>query len=244
MLAPGKLSGLLLGMTMVFLPHSSLAEDHSGRCVLRQNWGAASDMHKEPAAIPGMEPLVSIPSEGTLKLHTASSDCCSSWRSPAGDFTADAGPYDPVSRRLYIWGYFENGWIEVLQAGETWYFGESGTIRPTLYEPADDIEDVTPIERSAVLGVQFYIGYTAPHWLTGAQSYRVYQISGPEMSRVPELEAGRYGYVGDDQAAGLAVFVPAGSSWNGSNTEALVWYDGTEIVSPPAHLPPLTGRCR
>lgn len=164
-------------------------------------------------------------------------------RDSIGDLTADAGPYDPASQRLYVWGFFQNGWIEVIEAGGTWYFGESGTIGPRLYEPADDIEDVTPIERSAVLGIQFYIGYTAPHWLTGSQSYRVYQISGSEMLRVAELEAGRYRYVGDDLAAGLAVFVPDGVAWDRNNLEALVWYDGTEIVSPPAHLPPLTGRC-
>lgn len=79
--------------------------------------------------------------------------------------------------------------------------------------------------------------------MTGRQSYRAYQISGHEMSRVPELEAERLDYVGDDLTAGLAVFSPAGASWV-SSPEMLIWYDGAEIVIPPADLPPVMGFCQ
>ncbi|MGR3660931.1 MAG: hypothetical protein ACU0CA_07035 [Paracoccaceae bacterium] len=80
----------------------------------------------------------------------------------------------------------------------TWLFGESGMIQPALYDPADDIADVEVIERSEVLGIQFYSGFTSPHWLTGSQTYRVYQISEAGMSRVKELEGQKFRYLGDD----------------------------------------------
>lgn len=233
-----QFSSLLFALGLMGLPAS--AEGETERCIsLTANVGLSS----EPASVHGLEPRISLPSEGHLKLHSASSDCCSEWRSPTGDLTFSAGPYDPATGHLYIWGYDRNGWIKVIPTGETWYFGERGTIEPRLYHPADDIEDVTSIERSEVLGIQFYSGYTAPHWLTGSQFYRVYQISGPEMTRVPELEAGMLNYLGDDLASGFAVFAPAGASW-GRNLEMLVWYDGTRIVTPPANLPQLTGPCR
>jgi hypothetical protein len=157
--------------------------------------------------------------------------------------TLVAGPYDPVSQRLYLWGFDKNGWIEVDEVADSWVFGEGGIIEPRLYEPADDIEDVTLIARSEILNVQFYSGYTAPHWLTGRQSYQVYQIRGLEKTRVPELEAGKLGYVGDDLTAGLAVFAPVGAPW-GNSPEVLTWYDGSEIVAPPAGLPQPKGFCR
>ncbi len=199
------------------------------RCISRQHQPTGVGLSPQPVAVHGLEPLVSLHREGHLRLHGTD------WPSPVGGLTYVAGPYDPASRRLYLWGFDKNGWIAM-------NLSESGTIEPRLYYPADDIEDVAPIARSEVLGVQFYSGYTAPHWLTGSQSYRVYQISGPEMSRVPELEAGTLDYVGDDLATGFAVFAPVGASWVGS-PEMLIWYDGAEIVRPPADLPPPKGFC-
>lgn len=195
----------------------------------------------DPVAIHGLEPLVSRPRPRGISLHPGSTDA-SVGPVPIWEWTSTVGPYDPASRRLYIWAFDRNGWIEVLEAAGTWVFGERGIIEPKLYFPADDIEDVTAIARSALLGVQFYSGFTAPHWLTGGQSYRVYRISGTEMSRVPELEAGRLQYLGDDLVAGLAVFAPAHAPWS-RNPEVLVWYDGTGIVPPPADLSPPTGWC-
>lgn len=233
----------LLLFTVGFLSQSAHAEDDPGHCISREHQPSGASLSREPTAVHGLGPLVSLPSEGQLKLHTMAADCCSSWHSPTGDWTFSAGPYDPLSQRLYVWGFDRNGWIEAVQTADTWVFGESGLIEPRLFHPADDIEDVTEIERSEILGVQFYSGYTAHHWLTGNQSYRVYQIRGLEMSRVPELEAGMLEYMGDDLAAGLAVFAPAGASWV-SNPEMLIWYDGVGIVMPPANLPPLIGLCR
>lgn len=228
---------------MAVLSQGALAEGNAERCVSRQHQPDGVGLSRTPAAIRGLEPLVSIPTEGHLKLNAVSSDCCSKWLSPTGDWTFFAGPYDPVSQRLYLWGFDKNGWIEVDEVADSWVLVESGTIEPRLYQPADDIEDVTPIQRSEVLGLQFYSGYTAPHWLTGSQSYRVYQIKGLEQTRVPELEAGNLGYVGDDLAAGLAVFAPVGASW-GNSPEVLAWYDGSEIVAPSGGLPPPEGFCR
>lgn len=233
----------LLYFAMAVMSQGAHAEGNAERCISRQHQPTGVGLGRTPAAIRGLEPMVSIPTEGHLKLNFVSSDCCSEWLSPTGDLTVVAGPYDPVNQRLYLWGFFKNGWIEVDEVADTWVFGVSGTIEPRLYEPADDIEDVTVIERSEVLGIQFYSGYTAPHWLTGRQSYRVYQIRGLEQTRVPELEAGNLGYVGDDLAAGLAVFAPAGVSW-GSSPEVLVWYDGYGIVARPAGLPQPEGLCR
>jgi len=202
-------------------------DEPSHSCIIQPNEQVR--LSRVPAMIAGLDPQVSIPVEGHLKLHFVSSDSSSMRLSPTGDFTHVAGPYDPVSRRLYIWGYFLNGWVEIQKDANTWRFGESGKVEPLLYHPADDIEDVTLVERSEALGVQFYIGFTAPNWLTGRQSYRVYQITGTEMSRVPILEDHKLWYVGDDPASGLAVFAPNGSRW-ASQPDLLVWYDGTQIV--------------
>lgn len=241
MIELGLPRGLLLVTAIVLQSHVALAEDRPERCILRQDWTAG--ITSGPVAILGLTPLVSVPAEGTLKLHTESSDCCSSWRSPVGDLTSVAGPYDPASQRLYLWGFDENGWIEVAETAGTWIFGESGIIRPQLYYPANDIEDVTAIKRSAILGAEFYSGYTAPHWLTGSQSYRVYRIVGTEMARVPELETKSLVYVGDDLAANAAVFAPAGVSWI-NNSQVLVWYGQAGIITPAADLPSLKGLCQ
>lgn len=241
-MAPRMLRGLLAG-TVLLLGTNAHAERDPDRCISRQHQPTGVSLSREPTAIHGFDPLVSMSSLGRLKLHSSSTDCCSEWPSPVGDLTVLAGPYDPASERLYLWSFYRNGWIEPVEAAGTWYFGEGGVIEPELYFPADDIEDVTVVERSEVLGVQFYSGYTAPHWLTGGQSYRVYQITGSEMRRVPELEAGRLHYVGDDPDAGFAVFAPAGGS-GADDPQLLIWYDGAEIARPSPDLPPLTGLCR
>lgn len=225
------------------LSQGAVAEGDAERCISRLHLPSGFRLGETPATVRGLEPQVSRPTEGHLKLNFISSDCCSNRLSPVGDLTIVAGPYDPVSRRLYLWGFDKNGWIKIDKVADTWMFGESGTIEPRLYEPANDVEDVTEIERSDVLGIQFYSGFTAPHWLTGRQSYRVYQIRGEEETRVPELEAGNLRYVGDDPAAGLAVFAPVGASWV-NNPEVLAWYDGYEIVKPPAGLSHPTDFCQ
>lgn len=238
-----RMPGCCLLCAAALLTPAAQAAGDAERCISRQHQPTGVGLGRTPAAIRELAPLVSLPAEGRLKLGFPSSDCCSDWVSPTGDLTAVAGPYDPERRRLYLWGFDTNGWIEVDEVAGTWMFGAGGTIEPRLYEPADDIEDVTAIARSEVLGLQFYSGFTAPHWLTGRQSYRVYRISGPEMTRVPELEAGNLHYVGDDPAAGLAVFAPVGASWANS-PDVLPWYDGSAIVAPPAGLPPPSGLCR
>jgi hypothetical protein len=238
-----RLHGWLLFFALGSVSQVAHAEGEAERCISRQHQPTGVGLSGTPAAIHSLEPLVSLPAEGHVKLHFITSDCCSKTRSPVGDWTTVAGPYDPVSRRLYLWGFDRNGWIEVVEVADTWNFGDSGTVGPKLYTPADDIEDVTAIARSAVLGVLFYSGYTAPQWLTGSQFYQVYQFKGSEETRVPELEAGSLSYVGDDLAAGLAVFAPVGVSWV-NRPEVLAWYDGSRIVAPPAGLPPPTGFCR
>lgn len=233
----------ILFFAIVVLNQGAHAEGNVERCISRQHQPTGVGLSRTPAAIRGLKPRVSIPNEGYLKLNFVSSDCCSERFSPIGDWTFVAGPYDPVSQRLYLWGFDKNGWIEVNEVADTWVFGESGTIEQTLYAPADDIEDVTRIARSEILNMQFYGGYTAPHWLTGRQSYQVYQIRGLEETRVPELEAGKLYYVGDDLTAGFAVFAPVGASWR-SGPEVLTWYDGSEIVAPPPGLPHPKGFCQ
>lgn len=154
--------------------------------------------------------------------------------SPTGDFTFTAGPYDPASGRLYIWGWFKNGWVNLNTL-------EQSDIRSRLYSPADDIDDVTYIKRSDALGVQFYSGWTAPHWLTGRQSYRVFVLSGTEMTRLRALEELQLRYVGDDPEVDLAVFtnVPSGAL----RTKDVVWFDGANIVQPPDSLELPIGWC-
>ena len=205
------------------------ADESNLSCIKRSV--AYFSLSRTPTNVFGLEPQVSIPVEGYIKLHINNSDSNSMEWSPTGDFTFVAGPYDPSSKRLYIWGYFRNGWIEVRYEAGTWVFGQSGTIRPALYHPADDIEDVEIVERSEVLSIQFYSGFTAPHWLTGSQSYRVYQISGTDMLRINDLEDRNLHYIGDDLIKGMAVFAPNGSRW-GKNPEVLVWYDGVQIIEP------------
>lgn len=232
-------------ITLGALSHGAHA-DGAERCISRQHNPTGVSLSRTPAAIHGLTPQVILSAEGHLKLVSDSSDCCSATYSPIGDLTTAAGPYDPASRRLYLWGPAGNGWIEVEAVADTWILGESGTIEPKLHEVADNInygDYATMIERSEILGLQFYSGYTAPHWLTGGQSYRVYQFNGAEETRVTELEAGNLDYLGDDLVAGLAVFAPAGVPW-GINPERLVWYDGTGIVAAPHGLPPPTGFCR
>jgi hypothetical protein len=155
--------------------------------------------------------------------------------SPTGDFTITAGPYDPSNGRLYIWGYFRNGWVNVHNL-------ERGVIRPSLHQPISDIEDVTFVRRSEALGVQFYSGWTAPHWFTRRQSFRVFMISGNDMTRVPELEELQLHYVGDDPVLDLAVF--ASGSPRSLQYDDPVWFDGTKIVPRPEGWERPVQRCR
>ena len=154
--------------------------------------------------------------------------------SPTGDITIAAGPYDPTSGRLYIWGYDENGWVDLRTL-------EQGGVRPILYSPASDIEDATYIKRSEVLGVQFYSGWTAPHWFSRQQSYRVYALSGTDMTRVKALEREQLRFVGDDIEAKLAVFAPV-EERSTLGFETWVWFDGTQILPHSEHLKPIK-RC-
>lgn len=239
MMAISKVFGLGAVSTILLACAVSAAENEVPfpNCIVQPS--GPSSLSRIPAVIPNLDPQVSIPLEGYVKLHFESSDTDSMWPSPTGDFTFTAGPYDPASQRLYLWGYFSNGWIEVRQAaGGLWLFDQSDTIEPLLYYPAHDIEDVSLIERSETLGLQFYSGFTSPHWLTGSQSYRFYQIAGTKMSRVAALESRNLIYLGDDPSSGLAALAPFGSRWS-QNTELLVWYDGVRIVerAPRKEIP-------
>ncbi|MGR3660932.1 MAG: hypothetical protein ACU0CA_07040 [Paracoccaceae bacterium] len=82
------------------------ADVHNLSCIERPN--PPTSLGRTPAKIIGLGPEISIPVEGFLKLHIDNSDD-SKWLSPTGDFTFTAGPYDPNSKRLYLWGYFANG---------------------------------------------------------------------------------------------------------------------------------------
>lgn len=231
MIVTGRLYslGTVLLILLATMVDRAYAEEPDLNCIKRPSQNVR--LSRVPAKITDLKPQVSIPVEGYIKLHFNNSDTSSMWLSPTGDFTFAAGPYDPNTKRLYIWGYFNSGWIEVQHEAGTWLFGQSGTIRPKLYYPADDIEDVEIIERSEVLGVQFYSGFTAPHWLTGSQTYRVYQMSGADMSRVGELDIRNLRYLGDDQVKRFAVFAPNGSHWT-QDPAVLVWYDGVRIIEP------------
>lgn len=227
---------MVMIVVLSLLGNVAVAQTTFENCIMQPV--QAERLSSVPVAIAGLDPLVSRPVESNLKLHTATSDCCSMWQSPTGDFTVSAGPYDPISQRLYLWGYYQNGWIEVDNTTSgTWVIGEGSTIEPKLYSLPDDIEDVTEIKRSAVLGSLFYSGFTAPHWLTGNQSYRVYELRGTEMLRIYELENSAVRYIGDDPNTGLAAFGPLQESWM-SSPELLVWYDGVEIVIPNADFSP------
>lgn len=218
----------MISTAMLMLAIGSADADETNHCISTR--AASFRLEREPVAIAGLDLPVSLPREGFVQVGEMIRP------SPVGDFTNSAGPFDPASQRLYLWAYSQNGWINVRT-------GESGVIRPPLYFPANDVEDSTFIERSEVLGVQFYSGYTAPHWLTGAQFYRVYQIDGAEMTRVAALEARMLRYVGDDPEAGLAVFARADVLWP-RDLSSLAWYDGERITSTfPSGPPVRTRRC-
>lgn len=221
--------GALALILTTLIVEKATADVHNFDCIERPS--PSVSIGRVPVKVVGLDPQVSSPIGGFLKLHFTNSDSDSKWRSPTGGFSFSAGPYDPKSKRLYIWGYFANGWIEVRYMAGTWLFGQSGPIQPNLYYPADDIEDVEVIERSEVLDMLFYSGFTSPHWLTGSQTYNVYQIFGEDMSRIKELEPQKLHYLGDDLANRMAVFAPVGSRWT-QNPDVLVWYDGKRIIQP------------
>lgn len=203
-------------------------------CFERPTASAALRNNGDSVAVPGLLPRVRIPVEGFLELVPAPGrEDGDRALAPTGDFTNAVGPYDPVSRRLYLWAYSKVGWIEVYQRSGTWLFGEGGKLRPRLYNSSQDGkgDSVRHVRRSEVLGLQFYGGWTAEHWLTGWRSYRFYQISGAGMTRVPEIEARELGYLGDDPVAGMAVLVPAEGAW-ADRVGGLVWYDGSRVIEP------------
>jgi len=162
-----------------------------------------------PVSIPNLEPMMSIPYEGQLRIHNPETGQTTDAWSPTGDLTSSFSAYDPESHRLYVWGFSENGWIEVLHAGESWLFGERSKITPRLYNPKHDIEDVVPVRMNEALGSLFYHGYTAPHWLTGTQSYRFFQINGTDMRRIKIAEDKILTYFRDDPTTGMAIFCAA-----------------------------------
>jgi hypothetical protein len=188
------------------------------RCLVPDRSGAS--LEREPTDFLDIGIDIGLASEGFLTIGGTIVG------SPTGDHTFSTGSYDPASGRLYIWGWFQNGWVNVRTL-------EQDDIRPRLYSPADDIDDVTSISRSEALGVQFYSGWTAPNWLTGRQSYKVFMLSGTEMISIKALEELQMRYVGDDPVTNLAVFTDTtmGYKWND-----LVWFDGTDIVQPPDNL--------
>ena len=205
----------------------------TGKRTRREQPGNA--LGENPVSIPGLDPQISKPSEGKIELHSGSSAGRDVVWSPVGDFTSAVGPYDPKSQRLYIWAYFSSGWIEIIEESGAWRFGDSGTVEPKLYYPADDIEDVTLVTRSEALEVQFYSGFTKPHWLSGNQAYRVYQNDGETFSRVAVLEESKLRYLGDDPIAQLAVFVPHDLGRTMKSGD-LIWFDGQDIVDAPTGL--------
>lgn len=225
---------IALGLTLQSLyPVLLTAENHDDpeSCVSRFRDASVSlNNDRDTKKVYGLTPLISIPVEGHLQLSVDGVVQGDPVWSPTGDFTFSVGPYDAASKRLYSWGYFDSGWIEVFYNDTFgyWQFGESDTLRPKLYEPADDIEDVQLVHISSALGVLFYSGFTAPHWLTGSQSYRVYRIDGQEMARLQELEDRKMWYVGDDLINGLAIFAPLGARWS-DKPNALMAYDGNQI---------------
>lgn len=186
-----------------------------------------------PTTVAGLDPDILSPSEGKLQFFFESDPRYGpeAW-SPTGDFSLGVGPYDPVEDVLYVYGYFENGWIEAIEERGFWRFGESGVFSPHLNDPPRDRSDsVNGIVRSPMLGVQFYQGTEQKHWLTRQRYYRVYQVSGSELMRVPELEEGKLRYLGDDPNSGMAVFIPHGAPRTEWSSTA-VWYDGNSIVKP------------
>ena len=206
------LVGLLLLMT---LTHTTASAENQESCIIPPEMPVNLDREATDFLNIGVD--IGKASEGILSIDEAEVV------SPTGDFTIAAGPYDPSSGRLYIWGYFVNGWVDVHSL-------EKGDVRPKLYASADEIEDVTYVLRSEALGVQFYSGWTAPHWLTRHQSFRVFMMSGEKATRIRALEKLYLHYIGDDPATNLAVFM----SLDGNR--ALVWFDGAEIVKPPYEI--------
>jgi len=210
-------------------PQTGMAEPYHEAYCQTARTGRAEMPSGPPYSVAGLPLEIDIPLEGKIRLRDPETGWEIEAWSPTGDFTFSFGPYDPASQRLYIWGYWENGWVEVrsqvLETQEViWRFGASGLLEPRLYEPIDDIEDVVPLQPSPATGVIFYQGYTAPHWLTGGQSYRVYKIDGAEMTLLRKEEARRLAYVGDDPITGMAVFWSAHEGW--------IWYDGDNFIEP------------
>ncbi|MEM7731243.1 MAG: hypothetical protein AAF280_00485 [Pseudomonadota bacterium] len=176
------------------------------------------DLRREALPFPGLDIRIGIAYEGFLQIGDKV------FPSPTGDINGSAGPYDAEYNILYIWGYWTNGWINI----DT---GESDRIRPNLYDPPNDIEDVTGIRRSHALGMQFYSGWTGHRaWLIGPREYRVYKIEGRNLVRIRELEDNHLRYMGDDPLTNLAVFFPRSE---GSYPDDLIWFDGERIVDPP-----------
>lgn len=228
---------------LAFFSTGAIAQDEPLVCFSSVDHASGLSRGGEPVRVSGLVPLVSSPIEGSLKLHFDAADCCSSWTSPTGDLSILAGPFDPTNGHLYIWGFFANGWIEVEQVGDVWLFGEQGRIRPLLYGGQTSQDNVSHIKRSAALGMQFYSGYTRPHWLTGTQSYRVYSVAGPDVLRIRALEIEGYSYVGDLLASGLAVFAAQRRQPEGWPLETLIFFDGSQRVEAPKSFPPMINRC-
>ncbi len=224
-----------LALTLILVsPTQAKSTGVVASCFVRPAVPVGFKNRGDPVAISGLVPQVRMPYEGALQLVPAPGreNGNRAW-SPTGDFTSVVGPYDPVSRRLYVWGYDTVGWIEVFPQSGTWLFGESGKIRPQLFDPGDDGKGdaVRSVQRSDVLGLQFYEGWTPVHWLTGRQSYRYFTIAGTQMRRVPELEHRNLRYIGDDPVAGMAVFLPSDVSWSDRRGK-LVWFDGAHVIEP------------
>lgn len=210
------LSALKFSTAATLLLVSQSIAQNPERCIVRAEQGVT--LEREATDFLGIGTEIGIAYEGFLTIGGVIVG------SPTGDFTFTAGPYDPSNQRLYIWGYFKNGWVNL----ET---KEKNVLRPYLYSPKHDIEDVVPVLRSDVLGVQFYSEWTSPNWLTGRQKYRMFILSEDGMRRVEALEKEHLYYVGDDVLTGLAGFAPEGRL-----SEGLVWFDGVSVVRQPGDL--------
>jgi hypothetical protein len=235
---PFSLASLCV-LLVTALTSPTQAEDSSAtaRCIVRPAGSIGLHNRGDPVSVSGLMPQIRIPSEGELQLAPVPNSQTENraW-SPTGDATSTVGPYDPVTQRLYVWGYFEAGWIEVLSQSGTWLFGEKGKIKPRLYERRDKARAggrMQEVRRSDVLGYQFYEGWTAHHWLTSQQTYRSYELVGTKMRRALELERRNLIFVGDDPVARMAVFVPNDVPWMDWQGN-LVWYDGIAVIEPSA----------
>lgn len=225
-----------LGFCLVFAAILAISKEAhtTEHCLTRPEGPVPLERFNVPANVPGLEPDVVSPYEGRLQFFFPDKNELGhdAW-SPTGDTTPVIGPYDPDTGHLYAWGYLDNGWIEITKQSGSWIFGKDGTISPRLFDAWKDGrgDSVESILRSPVLGVQFYSGTTAEHWLTKHKSYRVYKIEGSKMTRVPELEDRSLHYIGDDPNAKMAVFAPVtafGTDWG----RHFVWFDGKAIVEP------------